>query len=191
IRRSRRLALAATTAAEVGFERRFGPTLDYENIPPSNAAQVAGLPVARLVDIPQAGFEEQGFATGFLVSSQLLLTNYHVFSIAADAENAGAEFEYEYEGTRLKKGTTFVLDPQRFFLSNKDLDFALVAVSLTSQAGRQLRDYSFLRMIPTSGKILKGHPVNLIEYPDGAPKTYVSKNNPLVNLDDNHLWYLS
>src|SRR5262245_2164833 len=60
-------------------ERIIGPTVDFNLYPPTEAARLAGRPVARIVTLPAPGFEVQGFATGFLVGKGLLLTNHHVF----------------------------------------------------------------------------------------------------------------
>src|SRR5215813_13214002 len=69
----------------LGIERRFGPTLDYEYIGPVESQSVSKS-VARLVEMTPDGGAMSGFATGFMVSPQLLLTNWHVFEDAASAE---------------------------------------------------------------------------------------------------------
>ena len=69
---------ARIAADHIGFEARFGPTLDFVRQPPDQVADRAGNPVARLVSLATTG-ADAGFATGFMISPQLLLTNYHVF----------------------------------------------------------------------------------------------------------------
>lgn len=51
--------------------------------------------MARIVDTVSANFESQGFATGFLVAPDLLMTNWHVFPTRGNAQGCGANFLYE------------------------------------------------------------------------------------------------
>ena len=193
VRRERsrsRVLDAATDLSMLGFERRFGPTLDYQVTPPDAAAQRVGISVARLVELPMAG-PPIGFATGFMVSPRLLLTNWHVFEDASQAEGVAAQFGYEYLGSTLQFGSMFQLEPARFFVSDKALDFALVAVAPLANDGATLEASGFIRPIAATGKILAGHSVHLIAHPAGQPKTYVVKNNPLVSIEPQVLRYLT
>src|SRR5262245_51661497 len=60
-------------------ERQIGATLDFVDLPPDDQALKAGRPVVRIVTINGPDIVPEGFATGFLVAPDLLLTNYHVF----------------------------------------------------------------------------------------------------------------
>jgi endonuclease G len=175
----------------LGMERRFGPTLDYEYVAPSARAQQIGFSVARLVEPQGPGVVPNGFATGFLVTPRLLMTNWHVFRDEAEATGTAAQFGYEYRGALLQEGLQFILRPDLYFYANRELDLALVAVSTTSTAGDALSRFNFIRLIPTEGKILMGHQVHMIGHPEGQPKTYVSKNNPLVSVEALTLRYLT
>ena len=73
----------------------MGPTLDWTPYAPSDGARSAGRPVARVVELRAPGTQPEGFATSFLVTSRLLMTNHHVFPTKADAAGAGANFLYE------------------------------------------------------------------------------------------------
>lgn len=191
--RNRAVLLARRRSVDgIGFEARFGDTLDYEYLPPVAEADRAGNPVARLIDQGEA--EPEGFATGFLISPHLLLTNYHVFPTREDARGVAAQFDYERDVRRgtVRRGQIFTLDPTRFFVSHRALDYAIVAIDAENEAGAATADYKpFPPLIGSVGKILKGHPVNIIHHPGGEPKIYVHKNNKLVDLDDTHLRYLT
>jgi len=172
------------------MEKQIGATLDFEDLPPNEQAYKAGQSVARIVALNGDGFQPSAVASGFLVGPNLLLTNHHVFPNKEEAFRTAAQFDYEYRGASVRNGTFFELDPDRFFVSDKDLDYALVAVRPRSLDGADLRTYRFLPLIATEGKIRKGDPCCIIQHPEGRPKTYVTKNSALTDLlEDGFLLY--
>jgi endonuclease G len=166
----------------IGFERRIGDTLDLDDIAPSVEARIAGTPVARIVELYSGPRIGDGFATGFLVASNLLVTNWHVFETRADATDCGAEFGFERnQAGQLQSGVVFEIDAAAFFLSNKELDIAIVGLKTVPAIGSGVPDsYGAVRLIPTLGKILVGHPVNIIQHPDGRHKHWGVRQNKLV-----------
>ena len=151
-------------------ERRIGPTLDLDDFPPNDAAQLAGKSVGRIVQIDRRGSAIDGFATGFLISESLLLTNHHVFAEPGEADGCGVQFGYELTtDRRLAAGIVFALDPAAFFYANDELDFAIVGVAATAFDGQRLMDLDHLPLIPVNGKILVGQAISIIQYPDGGP----------------------
>jgi len=165
-------------------------TQDWMSFPSSDIASGAAHPVARIVELPDQRHEAQGFATGFLVSDHLLLTNHHVFPGINDCLNCGAHFMYFEDERGTNKGIFFELDPQMFFLSDEAFDFALVAVKAKGLGGEMLTDCGRVRLIEATGKILTGDPVNIIEHPDGGIRKYATTNNRLVDiLDSGYLHY--
>jgi endonuclease G, mitochondrial len=174
----------------VGMERKIGATLDFADLPPNEQALKAGRPVVRIVTLPGAGLVPQGFATAFLVAPDLILTNHHVFRTSDEAEGIGAQFLYERTQAGLREGLTFECDPKRFFINNKQLDYAVVALKTTAIGGAPLNQFKFLPLIAAKGKIRKGDPVNIIQHPSGDPKQYATVNNQLLDLrDDGFLLY--
>jgi endonuclease G len=188
--RTRSSSAAPGDPSFIGLERRFGPTLDYEYIPPPEA-QAVNRSVARLVEIADGGTSISAFATGFMVSPRLLMTNWHVFEERDWAQGVSAQFGYEYRGVVLQPGAAFELQPDQFFHADRERDFALVAVQTRNRDDQALAPFGFTRLIPGEGKILVGHGVNMIGYPGGMPKTYVIKNNPLVTVNDLTVQYLT
>lgn len=73
-----------------------------------------------------------GEATDFLVSDDLLLTNWHVFRTLESAQDPRVSVLFGYEeneGGRIPSSVSVGVDPDRFFVTgDKVLDFALVAV---------------------------------------------------------------
>ncbi len=189
-----RLRMAFDSSAYRGerifAERMIGATLDFADLPPNEQALKAGRPVVRLVLLGGPGILPEGFATGFLVAPDLLLTNHHVFRTPDEAQGVGDQFLYERTQQGLRQGLIFKLEPGRFFMNDKGLDYAVVAVANRSLDGAPLDQFQYLPLIGATGKILKGDPVNIIQHPEGRPKQYATVNNRLLDLrDDGFLLY--
>ena len=132
--------------------------------------------------------DKKGFGTGFLVAPNVLMTNEHVLGTAARAGSASVQFQYELDmGLRELTGHEFRLDPERLFLVDRDLDFALVAVADCSEAGRPpaRREFGYLPLAGVEGKIHVGQPVNIIQHPDGGRKQIVFRESVLKLLPKN------
>jgi endonuclease G len=169
----------------IAIERRIGPTLDFVEDAPDEAARKAGRPVARIVTSCDPNVEAIGLATSFVVGSRLLLTNWHVFPDAASARGSGANFFHEHGGGGVVVGETFEIDPDYFFLSQERLDFALVGIKTKSVTGTALESVNPVAVTASPAKILIGQPVNIIQHPDGGPKTWVTLNdNRLVGITE-------
>lgn len=150
---------------------------------PSETSRAAARPVARIVSLGGDGYQPQGFATGFLVSeSGLLLTNWHVFQSKSDATNCGANFRHAEDEHGVVDGQYFELDPDRFFLANEALDFAIVAVKQKGLKDDDLASVGWLRLIEATGKVVIGEPVNIIQHPGGGPRRFAVRNNGLVDI---------
>jgi endonuclease G len=177
-------AMSRAGLLPAALERKIGPTLDYVAFAPSEAAGKAGRPVARIVDTVRPGFLPQGFATGFLIRPRLLLTNHHVFPTRGDAVGTGANFLFEQTERGLQTGVVFEIDPDTFYVSDAALDFAVVAVKAGPGGSPSLDDLGFLPLVEATPKILKGQPVNVIQYPEGGPKQYAISQNRLIDILD-------
>jgi len=179
---AKRVAYARAGVTDAFFrERRIGPTLDLDDFAPNDAARLAGSSVGRIVQIDGRGSVIDGFATGFLISPSLLITNHHVFADAGEADGCGVQFGYELQtDRRLAAGVVFALDPALFFYANEELDFAVVGVAASAFDGQRLTEFTHLSLIPVNGKILVGQPVSIIQYPDGGPKKYGVRDNELL-----------
>jgi endonuclease G, mitochondrial len=172
------------------IERKIGPTLDFMSAAPSEAARKAGRPVARIVSSVDPRVQAEGFATGFMIAPALLMTNWHVFPDAPSAVGTGANFLHESDEHGLQLGITFAIKPDVFFVSNETLDFAVVAVEQHAVSGEPLSDLGYISLSEATSKILKGQPIEIIQYPDGGGKQYAITNNRLLDvLDEGFLHY--
>jgi endonuclease G len=155
------------------------------NRPPHSKAELAGKPVARILDANSEG-AKKGFGSGFLISENLFMTNFHVFPDIDYAEECLANFNYEYDAAgNLKDGSSFKLEPGTFFLNDPNLDFAIVAIAKLSEDKLvSTADIGFIQMIETPGKVIKGDDINIIQYPLGGNKQYACKQNHVVQIFD-------
>ncbi|MCA8927321.1 MAG: endonuclease [Alphaproteobacteria bacterium] len=168
--------------ARVGLERVLGQN-NLTGVRYLSHGNRASRAVGR-IRIRDASQRIVGYGTGFLVSPQLVLTNHHVLQTAIDAQNSQLEMDYE-EGPlgAMRQSVLFPLEPSRFFVSDFNLDFALVAVGRTA-GGTEPRSYGWHRLIGEEGKVLVGEPLNIIQHPNGGPKQIAFRDNRLLHLTD-------
>lgn len=130
-----------------------------------------------------------GYGSGFMVSPCLLLTNNHVLSNAQEAGFSLVEFNYQsgIDGQMLQSHA-YELEPAKFFITNKALDYSLVAVK-ESSSQPLLSTFGWNRLIEEQGKVILGEYVNIIQHPEGKPKQLALRENQLVDLFDDFLHY--
>lgn len=188
-RRKRMIADVAVENVADAFERYIG---DNDLLPINYL--VIGYLQSRSVGLIRYFDRKEGkeaVATGFLVSENLLLTNHHVFPVdslaefQAFAKDPTIEFNYEYDvdGNRADD-VQFVLQPERFLHTSKELDMALVAVSSTDKSGKQaLKNQGFLVLNGKLGKAGLGDFASIIQHPSGKEKQIAIRKNEVINID--------
>jgi endonuclease G, mitochondrial len=137
--------------------------------------------VARLAIRSRYG-EDEGFATGFLVAPGILLTTWSVLPNRFSARYSLAEFSLENDergGPRFP--VTFELDPETLFLSDEQLDFALVALAPESYNGVSATSILPLASFLDSPRILVGESVSLIDHPGGRSKQIAIRAHRLMD----------
>lgn len=137
-----------------------------------------------------------GSATGFKISPNLLITNRHVLETVELAQNAIAEFDYQLDDLGNPTPTTrFEFSPADFFVYNKDLDYAIVAIkSIPIFGHKKLSDFDYLRMNPEVGKINKDEFATIIQHPNGDMKQIALRENKVIKEikdEDLSIWYYS
>ncbi|QFG26857.1 DNA/RNA non-specific endonuclease [Actinomadura sp. WMMB 499] len=161
-------------------------TVDYVGVRYLDAGVVAARTVGR-VDIRDGRGRTAGYGTGSMVSSSLLLTNHHVLPDVETARASVIEFDYQdgVDGRPLAP-RTFPLDPDRFFVADAELDFALVAV-MSPDGG--LAGYGHNRLVEAAGKTIIGEFVTIIQHPRGDKKQVSLRENKIVDVPERHLHY--
>jgi endonuclease G len=153
---------------------------------------VAARPVMRIILRDPAG-RERGWATGFMVSPRLLLTNWHVFPTQDETTNAIAEAHYVLDiAGNPAPSYRFAIRGDLYYTSDAQLDFALVAVDPVAQDGRTaLAQFGYHRLIAEPNKIREGECMTLIQHPGGERRQVSIRENELTNILDQFLWYKS
>ncbi|MBZ9593822.1 endonuclease [Streptomyces erythrochromogenes] len=128
--------------------------------------------------------------TGFLVSPSLLMTNNHVLGSAEEAAAGVIAFNFQagLDGQPLVP-VVFELDPHRFFVTHRDLDFTVVAVAEHSQDGQPLAAFGRLPLKEAPGKAVIGELVNIIQHPNGEPKQLALRDNQIVDVLEDFVHY--
>jgi endonuclease G, mitochondrial len=154
-----------------------------------------GMLAARsVVRLAVLGGAEHG--SGFLVSPDALITNNHVLPDQTRAFATDVELElYDGSGT-LTETRHCALAPERFWFTDANLDFSVVALSDTPDTLACTADLGWHPMIGQQGKIRIGDAVNIIQHPGGRPKSVVLHNSNLLHLQNDgdlspFLWYSS
>lgn len=193
-----RMALRRDRLAEADFrpsqrdrERILG-TNDLVDVNYLARAQLAAKSVCRII-LRDATGREIGYGTGFKIAPDVLMTNHHVLEDAAQAGNAIAEFGYELDlAGRPAPTTRFRLNPGALYLNHESLDFAIVAIDPNPFTGTvPLATFGFLRMQPETGKVNPGEFVTLVQHPAGQPKQIALRENQVLSIDDDVVWYQS
>ena len=168
---------AAETLASLAHERIIGSN-DMRDI---NYLELA-VAVARAICRIRIG---SGAGTGALVGRRLLMTNNHVLRSVEDALAAEAQFDYhENVSGDLLPVHAYRLDPKTFFVTDRVLDFTIVAIAETSAKGQPISRYPWIKLIPIIGKAEKGDPLNIIQHPRGGLKQIALRNNEVIVIPD-------
>ncbi len=190
-RRTANLAFAGARPSTTELERLLGAN-DLIDEFYLERALVAARPVMRITLRDAAG-RERGWATGFMVSPSLMLTNWHVFQSVEESSNAVAEAHYVLDiAGNPALSYRFMVRGDRFYLADQGLDFALVAVDGVAQDGRTtLPEFGYHRLIDEPNKILRGESITLIQHPGGERRQFAIRANELTDILDQFLWYQS
>jgi endonuclease G len=193
--------LLSERKANVGFAGARPSSTEYERILGSNdlvdefyleRALVAAKPVCRITT-RTAALHPTGYATGFMVSPRLLLTNWHVLKTRDSAANGLAEFDYTLSiSGEPVASCRFELTPGEFFVSDERLDVALVAVRPTAlDDGIGLARFGYHRLVLDPAKILDNEWITIIQHPGGQRRQFAIRENQLIATQDEFLWYAS
>ena len=178
--------------AEFAFERVIGENDSvYSNF--IDLLYDAKKKVGRIVIIE--GIEKIGYATGFMVSNDLLLTNWHVFKTLEDVGNSVIQFNYELDiNGRPTESISFKLSTELFYFSFKELDYCFVGVEPKSTDGQHdLKDVGFIQLNPNMGKLGNEDVelLNIIHHPNGDFKQISIRENRFKKILATTLWYES
>ncbi|MER7489893.1 endonuclease [Streptomyces sp. NPDC126497] len=182
-----RLPPEAFTSEVLGLERLIG----RNNLTPV-AFLEEGVQVSRSVGRITVSGPGGGHGTGFMVSPSLLLTNNHVLPGTEEASRSKVAFAFQdgVDGSPLVPAV-FQLEPLRFFVTDRALDYSLVAVAPRGARGEALSSFGRLTLSESPGKVVIGEFVNIIQHPRGEPKQIALRENQVVDVLERFLHYES
>lgn len=191
---SRRRAASLRREASIsnrpsGAEARQGPRSNFVPVAFLEAGAMAARSVARV-----SLFGGSRTGTGFLISPDLFITNFHVLPSPDHANAAEIEFELEVDPSgRTRPQTVYRLDADRLFIaSDVDLlDYVIVAVGERVSGPRQLQDFGYNALSASANKHAIGEFANIIQHPDGRPKEVVLQDNLIAARYETALHYLA
>ncbi|WP_156862104.1 DNA/RNA non-specific endonuclease [Casimicrobium huifangae] len=172
-----------------GAEAIVGSTIDYQPVSFLSEGATVRRAVA-YVEINTPVSHASG--SGFLMGEDLFITNQHVIADAAAAHSAVLIFDREMdERGQPRATTTFRLDPDAFalFSPEDDLDYAVIAVGSRIAGSATLDEMGWCALSDTPDRHVIGMPVNIIQHPNGWPKTVALRNNTLTYRTDRALLY--
>lgn len=190
-KRKEMIAAKAFEPAEFAFERSIGNNDSlYSNF--TELIAVTKRKVGRIVLIQDA--KRTGYATGFMVSKDLLLTNWHVFRDASMARESELHFFYEYNVQgRPVSPVVFKFDSSVFF-NNEALDYCFVRVQPRDVTGKvPLDSIGYLYLDKGLGKIgdIGKEKLNIIHHPLGDYKQISIRENTFVDIDNTKIFYIT
>lgn len=133
---------------------------------------------------PVEGME--GWGTGFLIAPGVMITNNHVLRNRESASASRAQFNYQVDaGGAPQEPEVFDFDPDGLFFTHAQLDFTVVAV----RGGADLAGYGYLPLLGTTGKVLEGEWLTIIQHPGGQRKQIAVRENRLIKKSADVIWY--
>jgi V8-like Glu-specific endopeptidase len=131
-----------------------------------------GLQVARSVAyLRVSGRPKPWSGTGFLIASDLILTNHHVMPSAELLPGALFRFNYQenFNG-EAQQPREYRAKVNGLYHANQALDYAVIQLE-----GEPGKEWGWLSLLPRN--ISKDERVNIIQHPDGQPKQISLQNN--------------
>lgn len=139
-----------------------------------------------------------GWATGFLVSPSLFLTNNHVIPNEAFAKKIRIQFNYQRNSDGIDKSTEdYYPTPEDFFYTNPSLDFTLIRLRSKSVINDPVfgsgiiapgQKWGFIQLNPDPVYLEEQH-LNIIQHPSGRRKQIALQNNQSTDLYQNFIRY--
>lgn len=177
--------------AEFAFERAIGKNDSlYSNF--TELIALTKRKVSRIVI--KENNKKKGYATGFMVAKNLMLTNWHVFPDAQLADESETHFFYEYNAQGHPQAPViFRFDTTKFF-NNEELDYCFIGVKPVDISGNtSLDSIGYLYLDKGLGKLgdVNVERLNIIHHPQGDYKQISIRENLFVDISDTKIFYVT
>ena len=188
----KRKAMIASTSIEpedFAYERAIGKNDSlYSNF--TELIALTKRKIGRIVVIENG--KKMGYATGFMVSDSMMLTNWHVFHNPQQAFESEVHFFYEYDVQgHPSKPVIFRFDNSKFF-NDEVLDYCLVGVQPIDVKNEfALSNISYLYLDKGLGKLgdVDVEKLNIIHHPQGDYKQISIRENTFKGIEETKIFY--
>lgn len=171
------------------IERILNTPYGSEAIPVTSKELTYLAEVSNAVGLIQLG---SGGATGTLIANQLLLTANHVLPNPLEAKSAFFEIQSnDLEDGNVSTNEIFNFLPDEFFLTSKELDYSIVAVSAKSRQGRSIEEFDNVTLSKrdADSKLIIGERVSLIFGSQNGERTILASGFEITQAKENVIWY--
>lgn len=125
--------------------------------------------------------------TGFMISNNILLTNYHVLNSKEVAENAICIFNYQTnEKGKVQTAKNYQLNPNRLFLSSPETELDFCFVWVDDEPGKE---FGHIPMLRHAFVVKEKDIANIIQHPGGKIKSIALQNNQIVSQNETVVHY--
>src|SRR5207253_1405500 len=102
------------------------------------------------------------YGTGILVGPRLMMTNNHVIDESTVKDGWAIDMDYQENSQHdMLPVHSYKVAPDYFFYTNKALDYTIVGLEATSNKGRPITAYPWIKMLAEVGKLEIGDPINI------------------------------
>lgn len=157
---------------------------------------VARLRIPRIMN-GQLRYNESGYGTGWLVTSNLIFTNHHVINARHGGEPAANHIDLQAQGAQTvawfdyhqEGGNRTECFCTELVCYDAQLDYALLRLRDAKLSDAR----AFLSINRQPSELNKGDRLNIVQHPGGGALRYAIRNNFYIGLGDtaNHLRYLT
>jgi V8-like Glu-specific endopeptidase len=122
--------------------------------------------------------------TGFLVDTDILMTNNHVFPSKESARGARVQFNYQRDlANNLLPIDEYFCDPDSLFITDKTLDFTITRIK-----GKPGSKWGFVGL-PEKTNISEGEDIFIIQHPQGGEKMVSMSENMVTSVSGHKIQY--
>ena len=180
---------APTSAEKINYEAILG---EHNNILPVWFLDLGNIRAKSVCLIQTSGMDYKKrrgswMGTGFLVSDNIILTNYHVLNSVEVCENALCIFNFQLnEKGKIQTSRTYQLNPSRLYISSpeNELDFAFCWIEESPG-----KEFGTIPLYRHAFVVKEGDYANIIQHPGGKVKSIAVQNNQITGQNENVVHY--